>query len=67
MSPNKQAAAIVEAFINDAEPFLDLLKIEGYFTETMELTEKGKSVLLKHFQKKYQVKFYDGTEIVKVN
>ena len=60
MNPTKQAASMMTAFLEDAAPFMDLLKIEGYFTEDMELTDKGKAVLQKHFAEKYKGVF-DGT------
>ncbi len=54
MNPTKQAANMISGFMEDAAPFMDLLKIEGYFTNDMQLTDKGKEVLQKHFAKKYK-------------
>lgn len=54
MNPTKQAANMISGFLEDAAPFLDLLKIEGYFTEDMQLTDKGKAVLQKHYAEKYR-------------
>ena len=54
MNPTKAAANMISGFLEDAQPFLDLLKIEGYFTDNMELTEKGKAVLRKHWAEKYK-------------
>ena len=54
MNPTKVAANMIGGFLEDAQPFLDLLKIEGYFTKNMELTQKGRDVLQKHFAEKYK-------------
>lgn len=54
MNPTKAAANMIGGFLEDAQPFLDLLKIEGYFTDDMQLTEKGKAVLQKHWAEKYK-------------
>lgn len=45
------AAGMIEGFMEDAKPFLDLLKALGYFTEDMQLTDKGKEVLQKYYEK----------------
>lgn len=62
MNPAKQAAAMIEEFVEDAQPFMDLLKVEGYFTDKMELTEKGKAVLQKHWAEKYKGVFDASTK-----
>lgn len=54
MNPTKAAANMISGFLEDAQPFLDLLKIEGYFTDDMQLTDKGKEVLKKYWAKKYK-------------
>ena len=54
MNPTKAAANMISGFLEDAQPFLDLLKIEGYFDENMNLTDKGKEVLKKHWAEKYK-------------
>jgi hypothetical protein len=51
MNPTKIAGGMIEGFLKEAKPFLDLLKIEGYFTEDMELTDKGKKVLEEYWAK----------------
>jgi predicted transcriptional regulator len=51
MNEIKAAAGLVQGFLEDAKPFMDLLKAEGYFTESMELTDKGKEVLRKYYEK----------------
>lgn len=66
MNPAKQAAAMIEGFVEDAQPFMDLLKVEGYFTENMELTEKGKEVLKKYWAEKYKMHEHEWV-IVKDN
>ena len=62
MNPTKAAANMIAGFLEDAQPFLDLLKIEGYFTEEMQLTDKGKAVLQKHWAEKYKGVFDDHTQ-----
>ena len=56
MNPTKVAANMIGGFLEDAQPFLDLLKIEGYFTDKMDLTEKGKKVLEEHWAKQFKEK-----------
>lgn len=51
MNSLRAVTGMVEGFLEDAKPFLDLLKAEGYFTESMELTDKGKEVLRKYYEK----------------
>lgn len=55
MNEIKAAAGLVEGFLQDAKPFMDLLKIEGYFTEEMQLTDKGKKVLEKYWSKELKI------------
>ena len=56
MNDRKAVLGFIDGFMEDAKPFLDLLKIEGYFTEDMELTDKGKKVLHEYWAKMYNVK-----------
>ena len=53
MKPMNALIGFAEGFIQDAKPFLDLVKALGYFTENMELTESGKQVLKEYYEKKY--------------
>lgn len=62
MNPIRGAANMISGFLEDAEPFLDLLKIEGYFTDDMQLTQKGKDVLQKHWAEKYKGVFDASTK-----
>lgn len=66
MNPNKVAAKFIDGFLEDAKPLIDLLKIEGYYTEDMQLTDKGKKVLEKYWAEKYKVHQHDWV-IVKSN
>ena len=45
MKPMNALIGFAEGFIQDAKPFLDLVKALGYLTENMELTESGKQVI----------------------
>lgn len=51
MNEIKAAVGMVEGFLEDAKPFMDLLKALGYFTEDMQLTDKGKEVLKEYWKK----------------
>lgn len=56
MNNNKAMLGYLEGFAEDAKPFLDLLKALGYFTEDMQLTEKGKKVLHDYWDKQFKSK-----------
>jgi hypothetical protein len=47
----KATMGMIEGFLEDTKPFMDLLKAEGYLTDDMELTNKGKEVLKAYYEK----------------
>ncbi len=51
MSSLKAMTGMIEGFLEDAKPFMDLLKAQGYFTDDMELTDKGREVLKAYYEK----------------
>jgi hypothetical protein len=55
MNPTKVAGNMIEGFLHEAKPFLDLLKALGYFTETMDLTDKGKAVLEEYWKREIKI------------
>lgn len=55
MNNNKAVLGYLEGFLEDAKPFMDLLKAEGYFDEDMQLTEKGKKVLHDYWERTIKI------------
>lgn len=56
MNPTRIAGNMINGFLEDPKPFLDLLKALGYFTEDMDLTEKGSKVLEKYWAEQFKKK-----------
>lgn len=51
MKPLNALIGFAEGFVQDAKPFLDVVKALGYFDQNMNLTDKGKNLLKEYWEK----------------
>lgn len=49
----KAVIGFMEGFLEDMQPFFEMLEELGYIDSEKNLTDKGKALLKKHWEKQY--------------